>query len=544
MTDLILSDEPEFFAPVQSDIIDTLIGQYQRDHTQLAEISEFMQSHAGMMGYFVDGNIDKAGYVAFERLFKLEPAIKALDAAYWTRALSMTDVLDHMPQKRRDEWHNQLRAWKEPRYREGENPANDLPKFEESIVRQTLESMLAMRTQFLSERVDGIFRGLSGDHVTNRPEGFGKRMIIANVIDGFGYIASNSRTGLINDLRAIIAKFMGRDEPTYSATSDLIKALKWEYGKWFNVDGGALKIRLYMKGTAHIEVHPDMAWRLNAILANLYPRAIPPKFRQKPPKAAKQYELIQKPLPFIIVAILADASKAFTFGECDRGGHRVKRYIENTIDCSIKQRSKETARILREILGSIGGVEKDGYHQFDYDPRKVIAEIVASGLIPDQRSHQFYPTPAELAQIAVDFADIQEDDWCLEPSAGCGAIAELMPTASTTCVEVSKLRSEVLVAKGYHTNTADFIKWADNARKCYDKIVMNPPFDQGRWKAHVEAAAELLVGRGRLVAILPSGAKNNLSLKGFDMAWHGPYENMFSGTSISVIILIADKLLT
>jgi hypothetical protein len=396
-----------------------------------------------------------------------------------------------------------------------------------------------MRTQFLSERVDGIFRGLSGDHVTNRPEGFGKRMIIANVIDGFGYIASNSRTGLINDLRAIIAKFMGRDEPTYSATSDLIKSLKWEYGKWFNVDGGALKIRLYMKGTAHIEVHPEMAWRLNAILANLYPRAIPPKFRQKPLKAAKEYELIQKPLPFAIVAILADASKAFTFGECDRSGHRVKRYLDNTIDCSIKQRSKEAARILREVLESIGGVEKDGYHQFDYDPRKVIAEIVASGLIPDQRSHQFYPTPAELAQIAVDFADIGIGDSCLEPSAGCGAIAELMPKDRTTCIEISSLRCQILESKGFRWLQDDFL--LINILDRYNKIVMNPPFDQGRWKAHVEAAAALVNDGGRLVAILPSGAKNNLSLKGFDMAWHGPYENMFSGTSISVVILVADQ---
>ena len=40
--------------------------------------------------------------------------------------------------------------------------------------------------------------------------------------------------------------------------------LNWGYGEWFDVDGGALRMRLYKKGTAHIEVH-EHALVVNAI---------------------------------------------------------------------------------------------------------------------------------------------------------------------------------------------------------------------------------------------------------------------------------------
>jgi hypothetical protein len=71
---------------------------------------------------------------------------------------------------------------------------------------------------------------------------------------------------------------------------------------------------------------------------------------------------------------------------------------------------------------------------------------------------------------------------------------------------------------------------------------MNPPFDRGQWQAHVEHAAGLLNADGRLVAILPSGAPQKLkALPGCALAWHGPYENQFPGTSVSVVILVAQR---
>lgn len=536
MSELILSDEPEFFAPCSSDLVSVLIGGYNTTKNRILTLSSFISDdYKGVLNHFVEGNMDRSrGYVDVNTLFNPERAIKSLDSEYWSKALNLTDVYNHMPQSRRTQWSTQLKAWKEPSYKAGKNPEEDLPAFEEEIVRSTLQSLLAMRSQFLGEKIDGIFKGLSGEHVTNRPEGFSKRMILAGVINDWH--TSTLKVGMINDLRTLIAKFMGRDEPSYNATDRLINGLKWGYGEWFDVDGGALRMRLYKKGTAHIEVHEDMAWRLNAILAYLYPKAIPPSFRTKPHKTSKKITLIQKPLPFAVVEVLLSAKGAT---EVINKGYRDVHHsaIKNSICIDGYQLSREVLKQIQDVLESIGGVKVGTHYEFDYDPAPIVRQIGITGCVPDQKSHQFYPTPTELAQIAVNFSEIKESDDCLEPSAGIGNIVDLMPK-STMCVEVSELRCNVLKQKGYTVFNDDFIKF-DGYQ--FDKIVMNPPFNEGQWHDHVKKSASLMRSSGRLVAILPPSAVNKLELKEFNLKWYGPYKNMFADTSISVVILVADK---
>jgi hypothetical protein len=102
--------------------------------------------------------------------------------------------------------------------------------------------------------------------VTNRPEGFGKRMILARVYNEWGSTEYKT-AGYIQDLRIVIARFMGRDEPRWNATDSALLGARRRPGEWFTLDGGALRVRGYLKGTAHLEVHPEMAWRLNCVLA-------------------------------------------------------------------------------------------------------------------------------------------------------------------------------------------------------------------------------------------------------------------------------------
>lgn len=530
-------DATEFFAPVSSDLVDSLVGQYQAMRTRIEEVAAVVTGEfAGAMQYFFEGNRSQDRYPpSVASLFcdkGKAGAIANLNAAYWSKAMHLTDVLNYMPQARRDEWHKSITE-------------QTCPEFEGETVRSTLAGLLNMRSQFLGERVDGIFRGLSGEHVTNSPAAFGKRMIVGYVLSD-SWSANYGKCGLINDLRCVIAKFMGRDEPGYSASEGLINALKGRWGEWVPVDGGALKIRLYRKGTAHIEVHPDMAWRLNATLAHLYPRAIPPEFRQKPKRQPKDIELIQRPLPFAVVEVLAamkQATRAIKQEDNWRQPFRHEK-VENALKYDHYKADKHAIAEAAAVLESIGGVKSaEGWWQFDYPPADVLAGIVASGCIPDDKAHQFYPTPENLAQRVVELAEIREEHVCLEPSAGAGAIADLMPKDRTQCVEVSRLRVDVLSAKGFAAQCADFLQWAtDHAEMKYDRICMNPPFDRGQWQAHLEHAAAMLKPGGRLVAILPSGAKNSSSLPGFSLTWHGPFDNQFPGVSVSVVILVAERL--
>lgn len=541
-----LIDSSEFFAPMASDLIDGLVGQYKMERSRIDQLAAVVAGElGGVVHYFIDGNrSDRDNWHQLDKLFSPIGAIAALNASYWQRALGLTDVLDCMPQKRRDEWFDQIRNKK-------------TPDFEEDVVRDTIGDLLSMRSKFFAERVDGIFRALSGDHVTNRPEGFGKRMIIAHVIDGYGSVEYR-RVGCINDLRCVVAKFMGRDDLKYNATDDVIRAARRHNGQWMDVDGGALRIRVYSGvGTAHLEVHPDMAWRLNAILASLYPMAIPPKFREKPKRKPKEHRLIQRPLPWGVVSVLGSIKEYSYRDKEDFRGCYIT--VPRTRYIGAHSYTKEVTSQVEGVLESIGGVRvcpagRLTYWQFDYDPQSVLDEIICSGCVPDQKSHQFYPTPEGLAIEAVRLASIGAEagmHW-LEPSAGIGGIADHMPSqdAYVQCYEVSELHCSVLEAKGYRRTAGanrsvsclDFLDLSSQYRGGgYHRVVMNPPFSEGRWQAHLHAAANVVRQGGRLVAILPASAKGKDLLPGWASEWHGPYENEFAGTSVSVVILVATR---
>ena len=553
MTDLdniITGDEPEFFALVASDLIDGLLGQYEAMRAKVERVAAVMNGPdlAGALHYFAEyaGKNDRhLSASTVERMFDLDGAIAHLNAAYWSKAMHLTDVLDVMPQARRDAWHKQILnplGEKRDRY-SNEWVTEPIPEFNDENVRSTLLALLSQRETFFAERVDGIFRALSKTHVTNAPEGFGRRMIMANAFNQWDSV-DHSRAGTINDLRCIIAKFMGRDEPRFDATTDVLQfARRQRCGQWVSIDGGAIRIRCYMVGTAHLEVHPDMAWRLNAVLAQLYPLAIPSQFRERPKKRPKQFQMIGRPLPFAVLTRLSSLEEAWD-RKPDAGfreNPRIK--VPGCYDYSYRgaevsdQAKSEANRVLAALGGTPVGPRR---WAFDYNPLEAIKEIVASGCLPDQKAHQFYPTPESLARIAVELADIGDGHAVLEPSAGMGGLADMLPKERTNCVEISELHCKVLEAKGYRVTQGDFLALHTN-RALYDRIVMNPPFSDGRWQAHTEHAASMLATGGRLVAILPASARNRFELPGLTCQWHGPYDNEFAGTSVSVVILVANR---
>jgi hypothetical protein len=508
--------DTEFFAPAASDLLDSILADYKQRRSYIDQIADIISGDlGGCVHYFIDGCREDSRYSpSVEKLFEKKTAYAALNSDFWSRTLGMTDVYDCMPQKRREEWNKQIT----------EMTCLD---FTEETVRPTIETLLSMRSQYLAERVDGIFRNLSGLHVTNSPAAFGKRMIISYMTSYYG-----DKTGYINDLRCVIAKFMGRDMPKWYETAKLVSALKSNTGEWHTVDGGALRIRLYKKGTAHLEVHPDMAWRLNSILASLYPHAIPSEFRTKPKKQIKAFTIMARPLPFAVLELIAE-------GRFERNNLSVFSF-----NYGIDRSCVAYQEALR-VLISIGGVlARSGDIEFDYHAQAVIAEIINSGCIPDQKSHQYYPTPESIARTVIELADIGPEDTVLEPSAGQGGISDFLPKERTVCVEISDLHCKILDAKGLKTVRDDFIDWSHIEyckRTSFDRIVMNPPFSEGRWKAHLEAAYGLLGSGGRLVAVLPASAKNKVSLPNCEMSWSGTYSGEFAGTGVSVVILTATK---
>lgn len=488
----------DMYSPLQN-----LFAQYRSDKSKVEQIVQDIDSKAAEY-FFKAATVNKQiGYISVGEVFQLEPAIKAIDATYWQRAMAMTDVLEAMPADKRNKWHEQIRSHK-------------TPSFEFDSVIATMREMLASRERFMAERVDGLFCNLSHEHVTNCPQGFGKRFII-NYMLSYGSI-SWDRSSYIHDLRVVIAKFMGREGCSSNSTHTNLCGIGRD-GQWNYFDGGALKIRLYKKGTVHLEVHPDMAWRLNQVLAYLHPMAIPNEFRTPPKRKLKEFEMRYDLIGFDVLSDLENLRSDSTDDSWYFSG------------CTPSDRAEK-------VLEYIGGIKIGFRWNFDYDVKLVLKEIKRYGAIPEQKSHQYYPTPENVARDVIEIADIQQSDLVLEPSAGQGAIADLIKTEFLYLIDISKLHCEVLKAKGYdRVLNIDFMTYVPAYK--FDKIIMNPPFSESRAISHVKHAATMLSEKGKIVAVLPAGYRSNkVIVEGMSHEWSGIYKNEFAGTSIDTVILI------
>ncbi|UUC95582.1 PLxRFG domain-containing protein [Comamonas sp. C11] len=129
----------------------------------------------------------------------------------------------------------------------------------------------------------------------------------------------------------------------------------------------------------------------------------------------------------------------------------------------------------------------------------------------------FFPTGAAATAAAIDAAEIQPGMDVLEPHAGMAHIADAIREQTGVEPDVGELsnaRRELLEAKGYNLVGSDFLEFQG---KQYDRIVMNPPFSDGRDIQHVQHAYGLLKPGGRLVAIVGEGAffQSNKRAEGF-----------------------------
>ena len=79
-----------------------------------------------------------------------------------------------------------------------------------------------------------------------------------------------------------------------------------------------------------------------------------------------------------------------------------------------------------------------------------------------------------------------------------------------------------------------FIAWAKTA-SCVDRVVLNPPFSDGRAELHLRTAYDVLKPGGRLVAVMPASMRGKNPIAGCSI------ENAFANTGVSVAICAADK---
>ena len=131
----------------------------------------------------------------------------------------------------------------------------------------------------------------------------------------------------------------------------------------------------------------------------------------------------------------------------------------------------------------------------------------------------YFPTPEPVARQVIDMAGILDHHVVLEPSAGTGHIARLAAEtgAVVDCIELQRHMVEELRDSGLFNDVwhGDFLHRVPNGT--YDRIVMNPPFENGADMDHVAHALGFLEPDGILVAVMSAmaGERNRRRDKAF-----------------------------
>lgn len=118
----------------------------------------------------------------------------------------------------------------------------------------------------------------------------------------------------------------------------------------------------------------------------------------------------------------------------------------------------------------------------------------------------YFPTPAAIVSDMIEAARLPARCSILEPEAGSGAILDAVCDLPNECELVIFERHgglcEILKLKGYTIAGRDFM---ESEPFKVDRVLMNPPFENGQDIAHVRRAFDHLAPGGRLVAIMSPG---------------------------------------
>lgn len=432
-------------------------------------------------------------------------------AEYWRKVTDMTGALLIMPAERRDQWRSQFtlglqKVMKRDRggFERQVEEFVGVPEFTADTVIPTMTSLLNDRHKYLAERVYGLFKALSPTHKTNKTYGFSEKLIISYCVTDFwnSSVSLNyHKADVIDDLRVMLHFFAHKEFITLNSCSEMLSAAyrahNCETGQWMNVDGNLMRVKIFKNGNAHFEIHPDVAWKLNEVLAYSMPAAIPAPCRKAPTtKAPKEFGYIQKTVSTKTRMVIRDRR------------HNSANETWYFSDSSLQKTEKQD---LERTLSFIGGVKVGGSWKFPYEPSTTFDSIVSLGVIPEVKSHQFYPTPASIAQYVAQILKCQPTDQILDPDAGRGDLVAFLdvPEENITSVEISPLFCDILGAKGFNVYNKDFLAWSKEfiTAPGYDKIAINPPYSEGRAKEHTLAALNHLNEKGIMAAVLPAGYK-------------------------------------
>lgn len=188
----------------------------------------------------------------------------------------------------------------------------------------------------------------------------------------------------------------------------------------------------------------------------------------------------------------------------------------------------------------------------------------------------YFPTPPKVVERICQEAQIKPGMRVLEPSAGGGALSDMAydEGGRVDCIESAlALRNVLSIKQNWYDKknpnrqgdynllpVADFLAYRPS--EGYDRIVMNPPFENGADVIHVQRAYQILKPGGRLVAILSGSRLTNtgmdyvvfrawyeglqarafaLEKNSFNLGKRGDPRQVYRDTTVDTMMIVIDK---
>ena len=162
-------------------------------------------------------------------------------------------------------------------------------------------------------------------------------------------------------------------------------------------------------------------------------------------------------------------------------------------------------------------------------------------------AHQLFATSSEIAEQVIDEADIQLGHRILEPSAGTGSLLKAMPCVRPqgfiVAVEINHDLAKTLNDWADEIHCADFLSWS--SPRLFDRIIMNPPYENGADIKHIEHALTMLAPGGKLVALCANGPRQHEQLKPLADKWEalppGSFKQAHTNVNVAMLIINAPE---
>ncbi len=158
----------------------------------------------------------------------------------------------------------------------------------------------------------------------------------------------------------------------------------------------------------------------------------------------------------------------------------------------------------QSILSMINSQYQTDNKKFASDVKEFVLKSLANKAMFQEKVWEFYPTPYEVVDTMIEQADIQPGMSILEPNGGKGNILDKLyekysDSIRLETIELDNTNRMILKIKGYKLVGTNFLEQVPEAR--YDRILMNPPFNNMEDIDHVLHALKFLKPNGKLVCI-------------------------------------------